>query len=112
MSKFFEPKQGDRADVMEALRDVTGFDVVRVRTGFDAAGAAQYAEGYEAMADGGVKFFNEKGQEVHVPKHRVDESLAAASQPREGDEAEATPGPATPGPATPKPATSKPAAAK
>lgn len=107
MSKTFEPKQGNREDVMAALRDATGFETVRVRTGFDDAGVARYAEGYEAMADGGVKFFNEKGQEVHVPKHRVDESLAAASQPREGDEAEATPGPATP-----KPATSKPAAAK
>jgi hypothetical protein len=76
-SAAFEPRQGDREDLIEALREITGFEEIRRRVGYTEAGDPKFAEGYESMAGGDLKFWNERGQEVHVPKHRLDEVLKA-----------------------------------
>lgn len=72
---------GDDPATMEALAEITGYDVVRVQTGEKEDGKAIFAPGYKIASNGEYAFRNEIGQSCHVPGHRVDELLKAKTPP-------------------------------
>lgn len=68
---------GNDPAVMDALREITGYDVVRVQTGFKEDGNPTFAEGYKIAPNGEYSFKNDLNQSCHVPPHRVDDLLKA-----------------------------------
>jgi hypothetical protein len=75
--------------VIEALKEVTGAEVVRVMTGVDGNGNPTYEEGYQSLVTPGpdskpagfIYFYNHIGQHCQVPAHRVDALLKHAAKP-------------------------------
>lgn len=69
-----KPKFGDDDAVIDALKEITGMDVVKVQVGTrEADGVAIFEEGYQINPDGEYAFRNSIGQPCHVPPHRVHE---------------------------------------
>lgn len=82
-------------EVIEALKEVTGFDAVMVQVGTrEADGSPILSEGYRVLADGEHQFFNELRQSCHVPAHRVREALDAPAPAAPTAPADDAPAPA------------------
>ena len=67
--------------VVDALRQITGSESVRVQVGEDAEGRPRNADGY-LVNEHEYVFRNDKQQSTHVPIHRVKDVIAKAATAR------------------------------